>query len=234
MSLSDERPFPSADGAPAVKVCGLTDPDEAAACAALGALAIGVVFAQGSPRQVTVEQAVRVVAALPAGVARVGVFVDPAPELVASAVAQVGLTHVQLHGVGAVERLRAAAGDLPLIEGVRVDGPGALARARDSEADLVLLDAAVPGVHGGTGTRFDWELLEAAGPLGRPFGVAGGLSAANVGDAVRRLRPWVVDVSSGVERAPGRKDPDRVARFLAAVAAAGDTVLPDQPRETVA
>lgn len=219
------------DAAPAVKVCGLTDPGEARECAALGAWAIGVVFADGSPRQVTVAQAARVLADVPASVARVGVFVAPEPAEVAAAVAGAGLTHIQLHGVAAIAPLREAAGGLPVIEGFRVHGPAALAQARGSAADLILLDAAVPGVHGGTGTRFDWGLLEAYGPLGRAFGVAGGLSAANVGEAVTRLRPHLVDVSSGVESAPGRKDPERVGAFIAAVASATQSA---EPRETVA
>jgi phosphoribosylanthranilate isomerase len=102
---------------------------------------------------------------------------------------------------------------------VRVDGPAALERARASTADLVLLDAAVAGLHGGTGTAFDWSLLEGDG-LGRPFALAGGLRPETVADAIVRLRPSLVDVSSGVESSPGRKDPERVAAFVAAVAGA--------------
>jgi phosphoribosylanthranilate isomerase len=208
---------------PRVKICGLTVPEEAAACAAAGAWAVGMVFAEGSPRRVGPEDAAAITEALPAGVERVGVFVDPDPREVAAIASGCGLTWVQAHGAVDVAALRAATG-LPVIAGVAVDGREAIERAEASPADLVLLDAAVPGRHGGTGRAFRWEILEER-PLGRPFALAGGLTPANVAEAVRRLRPAVVDVSSGVERAPGRKDPERVRAFLAAVAgAAGSPV----------
>jgi phosphoribosylanthranilate isomerase len=103
-----------------------------------------------------------------------------------------------------------------VIEGIGVDGPESLERARASAADLVMLDASVPGRHGGTGRAFDWGLLEASG-LGRPFVLAGGLTPDTVAGAVGRARPDAVDVSSGVESAPGRKDPALVRRFVEAV-----------------
>jgi phosphoribosylanthranilate isomerase len=202
-------------GSPPVKVCGLTDVEEARACAEAGAWGIGLVFASASPRHVGVDRACAIVAALDPGVARVGVFVDADPAEVADVARKAGLTHVQVHGASDAEAVRAASG-LPVIEGVRVDGPAAIERARASAADLVLLDAAVPGAHGGTGIAFDWGLIEAT-TLGRPFGVAGGLRPENVAEAVRRLRPALVDVSSGVERRPGRKDIARVIAFLQAV-----------------
>ena len=206
-------------GRVAVKVCGLTTPEDAAGCARLGVWGIGVVFAAGSPRRVGVEQAAAVCAAIPEGVARVGVFVGASPAEMAAIARLAGLTHLQLHGDADPGDARRESG-LPVIQGVRVSGPEALARARASAADLVLLDAAVAGRHGGTGTAFDWALLE-GDPLGRPFALAGGLTAANVGEAVRRLSPALVDVSSGVESSPGRKDTERVAAFVAAVAGVG-------------
>lgn len=205
-------------GPVAVKVCGLTVAEEALACARLGVWGVGVVFAEDSPRRVDPARAAAVLEPLSAGIARVGVFVDASPEEMAEVARRVGLTHLQVHGDVDPALARRASG-LPVIEGVRVDGEPALARARASAADLVLLDAAVAGLHGGTGTAFDWSLLEER-PLGRPFALAGGLSAATVGAVVARLRPRMVDVSSGVESAPGRKDPERVRAFVAAVAAA--------------
>jgi phosphoribosylanthranilate isomerase len=206
------------DAAVAVKVCGLTVPEEARACAELGAWGIGVVFAAESPRRVDAARAAEVLAALPPGVARVGVFVEASPEEMAGVARAAGLTHLQVHGGDAAAARRASG--LPVIEGVRVDGAAALARARASAADMVLLDAAVTGRHGGTGRSFDWGLLERE-PLGRPFVLAGGLRPETVGAAVARLRPAMVDVSSGVESSPGRKDPARVRAFVEAVAAAG-------------
>jgi phosphoribosylanthranilate isomerase len=209
--------WPDGDGV-AVKICGLTVPEDAAAVAALGVWGIGVVMAEGSPRRVDEGRAAEVLGAVPEGVARVGVFVGAPPQEMARVARRLGLTHLQVHGGADPAAAREASG-LPVIEGVRVDGPEALERARRSGADLVLLDAAVPGRHGGTGVRFDWGLLEGR-PLGRPFGIAGGLRAEVVGEAVARLRPRLVDVSTGVEASPGRKDPERVAAFVAAVAAA--------------
>jgi phosphoribosylanthranilate isomerase len=197
-----------------VKVCGLTTPEDAAACARLGVWGIGVVFAAGSPRRVSADQAALVCAAIPEGVARVGVFVDASPAEMDAIARAAGLTHLQVHGDADPDAARRESG-LPVIHGVRVDGAAALARARASAADLVLRDAAVAGRHGGTGTSFDWALLE-GDPLGRPFALAGGLTPANVGEAVRRLSPALVDVSSGVESSPGRKDAGRVAAFVAA------------------
>lgn len=208
---------------PAVKICGLTDPGEAAACARLGVWGVGVVLAPGSTRRLDLAGAADVLGALPDGVARVGVFVDAGPDELARAAEACGLTHVQLHGARDVAAARAATG-LAVIEGVRVDGPAALERARASTADLVLLDAAVPGRHGGTGVAFDWDLVADA-PLGRPFGLAGGLRAETVGAAVALLRPSLVDVSSGVERAPGRKDLELVRRFVAAARAPAPAVV---------
>lgn len=201
-----------------MKICGLTVPEEARACAELGVWGIGVVFAAESPRRVDAGRAAEVLAAVPDGVARVGVFVAAPPAEMAAVARRARLTHLQVHG-GDPAAARAAAG-LPVIEGVRVDGPAALARARASAADLVLLDAAIPGRYGGTGRAFDWDLLEGE-PLGRPFVLAGGLRPETVGEAVARLRPAIVDVSSGVESAPGRKDADRVRAFVEAVGAAG-------------
>ncbi|MGE4031930.1 MAG: N-(5'-phosphoribosyl)anthranilate isomerase, partial [Thermoleophilia bacterium] len=200
------------------KVCGITRPGDAEACARLGAWGIGVVLAEASPRRVDAAGAAAVCEAVPAGVARVGVFVDASPAEVASVVAAAGLTHAQLHGAMDAVAVRATAG-VPVIQGVRVDGPAAIDRARASAADMVLLDAAVAGMHGGTGTTFDWSLLE-GGALGRPFALAGGLRPDTVAGAVTRTSPLIVDVSSGVESAPGVKDHDLVAAFLAAVAGA--------------
>ena len=208
----------TADAPVAVKLCGLTVPEEARACAELGVWGIGVVLAAGSPRRVDAARAAEVLAAVPDGVARVGVFVAAPPKEVAFVAERAGLTHVQLHEGDPAEARRACG--LPVIESVRVSGPAALSRARESVADMVMLDAAVAGRHGGTGRAFDWSLLEER-PLGRPFALAGGLRPETVADAVVRLRPAMVDVSSGVVSAPGRKDAALVRAFVEAVAAAG-------------
>ena len=205
-------------GVVAIKVCGLTTPEDAAACAAMDIWGIGVVFAENSSRRVDAARAAEVVAAVPASLARVGVFVGASAREMAETAALVGLTHIQVHGDADLEETRRMSG-LPVIQGIAMDGEGALERARSSAADLVLLDAAVAGMHGGTGTAFDWSLLE-GGALGRPFALAGGLRPDNVAGALGRLSPVLVDVSSGVESSPGRKDPARVRAFAEAVAGA--------------
>jgi phosphoribosylanthranilate isomerase len=198
--------------APRVKVCGVALPEQAAACGDLGVWAIGVVLAEESPRRVDAARAAEVLAAVPPGVARVGVFVEGTAEEIAAVARRCHMTHVQLHRPVDVDAVRDASGCI-VIEAFAVSGPEVLARARQSRADLVLLDASVRGRHGGTGIRFDWHLL-AASPLGRPFALAGGLTPDNVGEAVELLAPDIVDVSSGVESSPGIKDLDRVRSFL--------------------
>lgn len=200
---------------PLVKICGLTDPAEAAACAGLGAWAIGLVFAEESPRLVTLDQALAVSQALPDATRRFGVFVTVAPDDAAEIAAVCRLTHIQVHDRDAdIAALRSATG-CAVVHGISVAGADDVAFARSSPADLVLVDASVPGRHGGTGRTFDWDLLAGSG-LGRPYMLAGGLNPENVGEAVTRLNPPIVDASSGVESVPGHKDPARVAAFIAA------------------
>jgi phosphoribosylanthranilate isomerase len=198
-----------------VKICGLTRPRQAEACVEAGAWAVGVILAPESPRYLDVARAAEVLADVPDHVARVGVFIDAGLAELERATDRIGLTHVQLHGAVDVAGARRATG-LPVILGMPFTGPDAIGRAGAGAADLVLFDAAVPGLHGGTGVRLDWAALAAHRP-GYPFGLAGGLRPDNVAQAIRLLQPAVVDVSSGVESAPGFKDHDKVDAFMAAV-----------------
>lgn len=208
-----------------VKICGVRDEGAALAAAAAGADAIGLVFAPG-PRQVDEDTARRIAAAVP-GLARVGVFVDPDPERVLGCAERVGLTHVQLHGRVPPELpdLARRAGLVP-VRVWRVPPRGAAAPAGEAppeagdaagleDGDPVLVDTYDPARHGGTGRVGDWDLAARLARRCRLI-LAGGLTPENVGLAVRAVRPWGVDVSSGVERRPGEKDPERVARFVAA------------------
>lgn len=206
---------------PRIKICGLREPEHAALAAELGAWAIGLVFATGSPRYVGPDEARAVAEALPASVARVGVFVDATPTAIAATASAVGLTHVQVHGATDVAAVRAACAR-PVILGIGVASTADLALAAQADADLVLLDAAVPGQHGGTGQSPDWAMIGAA-TLSRPFLLAGGLTPENVGAALQTVAPWGVDVSSGVESARGVKDAGRIAAFMAAVSEAAAT-----------
>lgn len=202
-----------------IKFCGVTHPADVQPCVLAGAWAIGAVMTPHGPRALDARAAAAVMAEVPGGVERVGVFVDAAPDDVARAVDACGLTRVQLHGDMDIAAVARAAG-VPVTFAVPLEDAASIDAAEGLECDLVLFDAAVPGAHGGTGVRADWTLLEHRRPQ-RPFALAGGLTPEVVGDAVRRVRPFVLDVSSGVEGdVVGRKDAGRVRAFADAARAA--------------
>jgi len=199
-----------------VKICGITQPEDAGAAVEAGADALGFVFVPGTPRFVTVEQAAAVVRALPPFVSKVGLFVDAPLNEIRETVRVVGLDTIQLHGAETPQFCEALRGVATRLKAFRVRGPETLGDVNRYEGtvEAYLLDAYVPGIAGGTGATFDWELAVAARELERPLILAGGLTPETVANAVRRVRPYAVDVSSGVERAPGRKDPDKIDRFI--------------------
>jgi phosphoribosylanthranilate isomerase len=200
----------------AVKVCGLTRPEDVRLACELGAAYVGFNFSALSPRRVDAGRARELAAAAAAGTARVGVFVDEDPEAIRHAIGLARLHFVQLHrdlGPGDLDAV-----PLPVIAVVRMAAGGAAPPAPEllERCAALLFDAAVPGQPGGTGRQFDWRLLEGRRfPV--PFFLAGGLDGENVGEAIRRVRPDAVDVASGVESAPGVKDPARLRRFFDAV-----------------
>ncbi len=195
-----------------IKFCGVTHPADVEACVLAGAWAIGAIMTPDGPRALDAAAARAVMAAVPADVERVGVFVNPAPGDVARAVIACGLTRVQLHATHDIAAVARAA-EVPVTVVIPLRDERSVALADALDCDLVLFDAAVPGAHGGTGVRADWTVLEAHRP-GRVFALAGGLTPEVVADAVRRVRPDVLDVSSGVEGdVVGRKDPRRIRAF---------------------
>jgi len=186
-----------------------------------GADALGVVLAP-SKRRVTLDEAAEVFADVPPLVARVGVFVDAHADEVWEAVARLGLAAVQFHGDEAPETCATA--PVPVIKALRV-GPDFSAERADAYRGAVsalLLDTFVPGEQGGTGVAFDWYDVAGRLPRWAPVLLAGGLGPANVGAAIQALRPYAVDVSSGVESAPGVKDHRSIDAFVAAVRAADE------------
>jgi phosphoribosylanthranilate isomerase len=197
-----------------VKVCGTTSEEDALLAVAVGADAVGFVLAP-SPRQVAVERVRDIVARLPPDVLTVGVFRDAAPEQVVEAVHRGRLKAAQLHGHERPEDTQYVHERVPIVFKAFVAGDHAVRTAADHGADAVLLDAARPG----SGRVFDWTLTEDA-PVNLRLVVAGGLNAENVGSAVARINPWGVDATSGVEAAPGRKDPRLLRAFVAAARAA--------------
>jgi phosphoribosylanthranilate isomerase len=204
-----------------VKICGITSLEDARMAVEAGADAVGFVFFPGSPRSVTVQTVAEISRSLPGRVLRVGVFADAAPTMILPTVSTCALDAVQLHGEESPEFCDALA-PFPVWKAFRVRGREVLqqlAAYRDMTAAW-LLDSYVEGQPGGTGATFNWELAREAQQLAHPIVLAGGLTPDNVAEAVRRVRPAAVDVSSGVESAPGRKDPDKVRRFIAAARAA--------------
>ena len=203
-----------------VKVCGITSPEDGVAAAEAGADAIGLVFWPESPRAVALERARAIGEALPPFVVRVGVFVDASRDEMARAADAAGLDMLQLHGDEPPE----AFADLPrrALKAVRVgDGfapEDALRYA--GKAAGILVDTRLPGgtpLPGGTGVPFDWSLVRGLAEQVRFLMLAGGLSPSNVAEAIGSARPHGVDVSSGVESGPGRKDPEKVKDFVQAV-----------------
>lgn len=194
-----------------VKICGITNVDDARAAVDAGAAALGFNFYPQSPRSVTPEVAAEIVAQLPRSVCTVGVFVNEPRERVAAIVSQVGLTAVQFHGDESPEFCHGWT--QKVVKAIRVRDGHAAAIARRYAVDFILADAYVEGQHGGTGRRIVPILLE--GFERRRLILAGGLTPQNVAEAVRAVRPFAVDVASGVERAPGKKDVDLMRRFIA-------------------
>jgi phosphoribosylanthranilate isomerase len=198
---------------PRVKICGITRIEDLRAACDAGADALGFVFYDKSPRHVSIETAAALVRAVPPFVQTVGLFVDAGPARIESVLAAVPLDLLQFHG----DESPAACARYgrPWIKAIRVTpGMDLLECAVDfGAARGLLLDAFVPGVPGGTGERFDWSLIPAGLPL--PVVLSGGLTPDNVAEAVRRVRPWAVDVSSGVEASKGIKDAHKLARFVA-------------------
>ncbi|MFL6582027.1 MAG: phosphoribosylanthranilate isomerase [Burkholderiales bacterium] len=201
--------------ATAVKICGITRVQDALLAAHSGAHAIGLIFYAGSPRLVSRKVAREVVDVLPAFVTPVALFVNADKREIESVIADVRPGLLQFHGDEAPEVC--ASFGLPYIKAAKVQpGLDLLQYARRyRSAKGLLLDASVEGSHGGTGSTFDWTLIPDQLPL--PIILAGGLQHDNVADAIRRVRPWAVDVSSGVEAAKGIKDAVKIAAFIRGV-----------------
>ena len=199
-----------------VKICGITRPEQARAAAGAGADAIGLMFYEPSPRFVTRARAAAVCAVLPPLVSIVGVFVNPEPREVEAVVEGLPVDLLQFHGEEPPE-LCAGTGR-PYVKAVRVRTRDDIveAAARYADARALLLDAHHDALWGGTGRRFDWNVVP--GDAGHPIILAGGLTPENVADAIRFVRPFAVDVSGGVESAPGEKDPESMERFMKEVA----------------
>ena len=196
-----------------VKICGITNVEDALAAVEAGADALGFVFYPPSPRYVEPERVRAIVDRLPPFVTTVGLFVDVSVQTINDIAARCGLDRLQLHGDESPEFC--ARVERPVIKAFRIKGANSLVRLPDYKVSAYLLDAYVEGaLPGGTGASFAWELAAQAKPYG-PLILAGGLTPENVETAIRQVCPYGVDVSTGVERAPGLKDHAKVRTFIA-------------------
>jgi phosphoribosylanthranilate isomerase len=202
-----------------VKICGITRPEDAQCAVEAGADALGFVFYEKSPRYVTPERARRIVAALPPFVTAVGVFFNEDPGIAQAILEECGIRIAQLHGDEPPEFCRRFS--CKVIKAFRIhDAPVPKDVIAGYHVDAFLLDTYHPDRPGGTGMRFRWEAALPFKEYG-PVILAGGLDPENVADAVRAVKPYAVDVSSGVERAPGVKDPSRIWEFVQRVRQCG-------------
>jgi phosphoribosylanthranilate isomerase len=205
---------------PKIKFCGLTDPGDAERALAAGAWALGMIMWRGSPRRCDLDVAAEIAATFRRRAEIVGVFVNPTLPEVARVADAAGLTILQFHGdegpVFCAEAARRTG--CRVIKAARVRSGADIQALAPFHTDFHLLDSYVAGVPGGTGETFAWELARAHGEK-VPVILSGGLNAGNVADAIAAVRPFAVDVASGVESSPGRKDPDKLEAFAAAVAA---------------
>lgn len=195
-----------------VKICGITRVEDAISAIEQGADAIGLVFYEQSPRNVTIDQAKKIAAQVPAFVTIVGLFVNAEADFIHQAIAEVGLDLLQFHGDESPEEC--ARYSVPFIKAVRVKNDTNLIQyAKDfHSAKGLLLDTYTEGIAGGTGHIFDWNLIPAN--LEKPVILAGGLNADNVARAIEQVRPFAVDISGGVESAKGIKDTGKIAAFM--------------------
>jgi phosphoribosylanthranilate isomerase len=201
-----------------VKICGITNLADALAAVAAGADALGLNFYEKSPRHVSLKTAAEISKQLPPFVMRAGVFVNADEDLVTRAIGECGLSLLQFHGDEPPEFC--AQFGLMSMKAFRIRDEKSLEELPKFQTDAYLLDAYSSDARGGTGEKFNWDLAVEAQKFGKPIFLAGGLTPENVADAVRKVRPFGVDVASGVESAPGKKDAAKVRAFIQAVRAA--------------
>ena len=197
-----------------VKICGITSVADGLAAAEAGADMVGLMFYEKSPRHVSLPAAVEIARALPPFVLKVGVFVNPAADRVTRAIGECGLSLLQFHGDEPPEFCTGFG--MMSLKAFRIRDVESLQALGNYNTDAYLLDAYSASGLGGTGEKFNWDLAVEAKKFGRPIFLAGGLTPENVAAAVHQVQPFAVDVSSGVESAPGKKDHAKVKAFIQA------------------
>jgi len=197
-----------------IKICGITRLEDALAAAEFGAHALGFVFFRKSPRYIEPDKAAEIINKLPPFITPVGLFVNEAKSKVWDILNATGINVVQFHGDEAPDYTDAF--QMRVIKAIRVKNEESLGAVKDYGCSSILLDAWSPEAYGGTGKKFDWSILRRIG-IDKRIVLAGGLSPENVSYAVNLIRPYGVDVSSGVEVSPGIKDHEKIRRFIEAV-----------------
>ncbi|MHA4128861.1 N-(5'-phosphoribosyl)anthranilate isomerase [Bacillus thuringiensis] len=194
-----------------VKICGITDVETAKSACEYGADALGFVFAE-SKRKITPKRAEEIIQELPANVLKIGVFVNESVEVIQKIADECGLTHVQLHGDEDNYQIRRL--NIPSIKSLGITSESDMKNAQRYETDYILFDSPKEKFHGGNGKTFSWELLgHMPKELRKKTILAGGLNALNIEEAIRTVRPYMVDVSSGVET-EGKKDVEKIKQFI--------------------
>jgi len=195
-----------------VKICGITNIEDAMKAVEYGADALGFVFFRRSPRKVTPDAARDIIRQIPPFITTVGVFVDEDPAWIEKIIERTGLSTVQLHGN---EKPAACELSRPVIKGIRVRDGNEIEMIKDYDVSGILLDAYLPETPGGTGRIFNWQhAATAVEKFDKPIILAGGLTCENVEEAVKQVRPYGVDVSSGLEREKGKKDHEKLRLFI--------------------
>lgn len=197
-----------------VKICGITNQDDALCAAETGAHALGFVFYSKSPRNIKLRIAAKICQALPPFISKVGVFVNESEATIQKIVRECGLSAIQLHGDESPAFCQKF--DLPVIKAFQIRSIKDMAQLSKYQVNGHLLDTYSEKMRGGTGAVFDWNLAVKAKRFGRRIILSGGLTPQNVVQAIRKVQPFAMDVSSGVEKSPGKKDPAKIKSFLRA------------------
>ncbi len=197
-----------------IKICGITNLEDANWVANLGADYLGLIFAKDSKRKVSLDKAKEITSAVPPYVKTVGLFINEEPEIVDKMLTLCKLDMLQFHGQESPDYCAQFKGRAEIIKGFRMKDEQSLERIPQYDVDFYLLDAFAQGEWGGTGKVFNWELALKAKEFGRPIFLAGGLNPENVSEAIKRVQPYAVDVASGVESSPRRKSVELILEFI--------------------
>ena len=204
-----------------IKICGITNVEDATWAANLGADYLGMVFFKESKRKISLEKAKEIIETLPPYIEKVGLFVNEEPEIVEKALKLCQLNVLQFQGEELPEYCNQFKDRAKIIKSFRMKDEEVLKRIPEYDVDFYHLDAFVEGLHGGTGATFNWDLALKVKELGRPIFLAGGLNPENITEAIKKVQPYAVDVASGVESSPRRKSVELMQQFVQKVRKAG-------------